>query len=235
LLLIFQALDASGKDSCIRHVLAGLDPQGVQCHGFKVPSEEERAHDFLWRHAQALPSKGCIGVHNRSHYEEVLVVKVHPEFVLAQRLAGIRSVKDIDGTFWEERYRSIRAFETHLAGQGTTIMKFHLRMTKKTQRERFLERLDDPKKTWKFSLGDVREHEHWDHYMLAYETAIAATAAPHAPWYVVPADEQWESRAVVARLVREQLERMDPRFPVPGPKQKVDLEEGRRSLREPKD
>ena len=231
LLLIFQAMDASGKDSCVRHVLAGVDPQGVQCWSFKAPSDEERAHDFLWRHANAIPAVGHIGVHNRSHYEEVLVVKVHPEFVLGQHLPGITAEKDIDRAFWEARYASIREFEARLVQQGVVIMKFHLRMDKSAQRERLLERLDDPKKNWKFKLGDLRERERWDDYMRVYEEAIAATSSPSAPWYIVPANEQWETRAAVARLVREQLDRMDPRPPVLSAKAKADLEEGRKLLR----
>lgn len=234
LLLIFQALDASGKDSCIRHVLGGVDPQGVRTWGFKAPSEEERRHDFLWRHANAIPPKGSIGVHNRSHYEEVLVVRVHPEFVIGQRLAGITAVKQVNDAFWEQRFASIRAFEAHLAQQGVAIMKFHLRMGREAQRERFLERIEDAEKNWKFSLNDVKERERWDDYQHAYQQAIAATAAPHAPWFVVPADEQWETRAVVGRLVREQLERMDPAAQALTDKARNELEEGRRMLRDGK-
>ena len=230
LLLIFQAMDASGKDSCVRHVLAGVDPQGVQCWSFKAPSEEERMHDLLWRHAKAIPSKGRIGVHNRSHYEEVLVVKVHPEFLLGQKLAGIDDVKDVKPAFWEQRYESIRNFEEHLAHQGVTIMKFHLRMSLEAQRGRFLERIDEPKKRWKFSMRDVEERGRWNDYMQAYEDAIKATAAPHAPWFIVPADEQWETRAIVGRLVCNELERMDPRIPTLSRTPWDELEEARKTL-----
>lgn len=225
LLLIFQAMDAAGKDSCIDHVLSGVNPQGCQVWSFKAPNSEELAHDFLWRHAKSLPERGMIGVHNRSHYEEVLVVKVHPEYLLGQRIPGITGVKDADAAFWEQRYASIRAFEEHLAHQGVTLMKFHLHMGRDVQRKRFLERLEDPDKNWKFSLGDVKERALWDPYMDAYEQAIAATAAPHAPWFVVPADEQWESRAIVCRLVREQLEAMDPQVPRLSPKAAQELKE----------
>lgn len=213
LLLIFQAMDAGGKDSCIKRVLSGVNPQGCRVSSFKSPSSEELDHDFLWRHAQAAPAKGMLGVHNRSHYEEVLVVKVHPEYLLAQHLPGVRSAEDADESFWEGRYASIRGFEEHLSRQGTTVLKFHLHMGREAQKERFLERIEDERKNWKFSLGDVRERAHWDAYMAAYEQAIQATAAPHAPWYVVPADEQWETRAIVCRAVRETLEAMDPRIP----------------------
>lgn len=212
LLLIFQAMDAAGKDSCIRHVLSGVNPQGCQVTSFKAPSAEELGHDFLWRHAKAVPARGMIGVHNRSHYEEVLVVKVHPAYLSAQRLPGIDPA-DLPGYFWEQRYASIRGFEAHLAGQGVTIMKFFLHMDKAAQKERFLERIEDPKKNWKFSPGDVTERGFWDDYQKAYALAIGATAAPHAPWFIVPADDQWETRAIVGRLVREQLEALDLRTP----------------------
>ncbi|MCB0792598.1 MAG: polyphosphate kinase 2 family protein [Flavobacteriales bacterium] len=229
-LLIFQAMDAAGKDSCIRHVLSGVDPAGTQVWSFKAPSLEERAHDFLWRHACALPERGRIGIHNRSHYEEVLVVKVHPEFVLAQNLPGIVDLEDVTPQFWQLRYEAIRNFESHLAIQGTVIMKFLLHVSKKVQKDRFLERIDDPEKNWKFSMGDVRERAHWDDYMKAYEEAIDATAAPYAPWYIVPADEQWESRAIVARLVRERLERMDPRIPEASSGKVEELQSARKVL-----
>lgn len=230
LLLIFQALDAAGKDSCVRHVLAGVDPQGIQAWSFKAPSEEERDHDFLWRHAKAVPARGLIGVHNRSHYEEVLVVRVHPEFLLGQRLPGVREAADPGKAFWQQRFDSINDFEEHLAQQGVVIMKFYLHMSRMAQKKRFLERLDDPKKSWKFGSGDVKERWSWDAYMHAYEEAIGATASPHAPWFIVPADDQWETRALVARLVREQLEAMDPHLPVLDAKAKEGLVEARRLL-----
>ncbi|MCB0765664.1 MAG: polyphosphate kinase 2 family protein [Flavobacteriales bacterium] len=212
LLLIFQAMDAAGKDSCIRHVLSGVNPQGCQVTSFKAPSAEELGHDFLWRHAKAVPARGMIGVHNRSHYEEVLVVKVHPAFLAAQRIPGLDPA-DLPGHFWKDRYASIRAFEAHLAAQGVTIMKFFLHMGKAAQKERFLERIDDPEKNWKFSPGDVTERGFWNDYQKAYADAIGATAAPHAPWFIVPADDQWETRAIVGRLVREQLEALQLRKP----------------------
>lgn len=212
LLLIFQAMDAAGKDSCIRHVLSGVNPQGCSVTSFKTPSAEELSHDLLWRHAKAIPAKGMIGVHNRSHYEEVLVVKVHPEYLAAQRIPGVDPAK-LPASFWEERHAAIRNFEAYLAAQGVTIMKFFLHMGKAAQKERFLERIDDPKKNWKFSPGDVKERGHWEAYQQAYAEAIGATAAPHAPWYIVPADDQWETRAIVGRLVREQMEAMGLRMP----------------------
>ena len=213
MLLIFQAMDAAGKDSCIKHVMSGVNPQGVHVTSFKAPSTLERSHDFLWRHAIAMPPKGHIGIHNRSHYEEVLVTRVHEEFILGQNLPGIRSAKDINDEFWEGRYRAIREFEKHLAASGMVILKFFLYMNKEEQKKRFLERIDDPEKNWKFSANDIKERQHWDKYMQAYEKAIGATAAPHAPWFIIPADEQWESRAMVGRLLRMKLEELDLKYP----------------------
>lgn len=235
LLLIFQAMDAGGKDSCIARVLRDVNPQGCRVTSFKTPSTEELDHDFLWRHAKAAPAKGMLGVHNRSHYEEVLVVKVHPEYLLGQHLPRVRTAKDADNDFWEQRYASIRGFEEHLAGQGTTIMKFFLNMGREAQKERFLERIEDPEKNGKFSMGDVKERAHWDHYMQAYEKAIAATSTKQAPWYVVPADEQWETRAIVCRAVREQLEAMDPRIPALSATAMAELPAAAKALREEKD
>lgn len=223
LLLIFQAMDAAGKDSCIARLLQDVTPQGCQVTSFKAPNAEELSHDFLWRHAKAAPAKGIIGVHNRSHYEEVLVVKVHPEYLVGQRLPGVLSVKDAGTAFWEARYASIRNFEQHLALQGTTVLKFHLHMGKEAQSKRFLERIEDPGKNWKFNMADLREREHWDAYMSAYESAIRGTATANAPWYVVPADRQWESRAIVCRAVRERLEAMGPEMPATGEKERKEL------------
>ncbi|HEX2617953.1 MAG TPA: PPK2 family polyphosphate kinase [Flavobacteriales bacterium] len=230
-LLIFQAMDAAGKDSCIAHVLSGVNPQGCQVWSFKAPSSEELGHDFLWRHAKAVPERGMIGVHNRSHYEEVLVTKVHPGFIVGQRIPGIRSEKDITASFWKDRYASIRAFEEHLSRQGVCIMKFYLHMGRDEQRKRFLERITDPEKNWKFGAGDVRERGLWNEYMRAYDEAIGATATVHAPWYIIPADEQWESRAIVCRLVRERLEQLDPQMPVLDAAGKQSLAEAAKALK----
>ncbi|HRP00515.1 MAG TPA: polyphosphate kinase 2 family protein [Flavobacteriales bacterium] len=229
-LLIFQAMDAAGKDSCIRHVMSGVNPQGVRVWSFKAPSTLERNHDFLWRHYQAVPERGHIGIHNRSHYEEVLVTRVHPEFILGQRLPGIKRVEDIDAELWEARYAAIRAWETHLARSGTVIMKFFLHMSRKVQKQRFLERIDDPDKNWKFNANDVKERGHWDAYMQAYEQAIRATATPEAPWYIIPADEQWESRALVGRLLRERLASLDLKHPSLSADERAGLAAGRAQL-----
>lgn len=230
MLLLFQAMDAAGKDSCIKHVMSGVNPQGVHVTSFKAPSTLERSHDFLWRHALAMPPKGHIGIHNRSHYEEVLVTRVHLKFILGQNLPGINSESDITDEFWEGRYRAIREFEKHLADNGTVIMKFFLFMNKDEQKKRFLERIDDPGKNWKFSANDVKERQHWDKYMHAYEKAIGATAAPHAPWYIIPADEQWESRAMVGRLLRLKLEEMDQKYPSLEPGERTELESAKKEL-----
>jgi len=230
LLLIFQAMDAAGKDSCIAHVMSGVNPQGCHVTSFKSPSMEELSHDFLWRHAKAVPPRGIIGIHNRSHYEEVLVVKVHPEYLVGQHLPGIADPAKVDKEFWEGRYASIRDLETHLARQGVIILKFFLHLGKDAQKERFLERIDDPKKNWKFNAGDVKERAYWDAYQQAYADAIGATAAEHAPWFIVPADDQWESRAIVGRAVREQLEALDLRMPTLDAKAKEVLAEAKALL-----
>lgn len=234
-LLIFQAMDAAGKDSCIRHVMSGVNPQGVRVWSFKAPSSLERSHDFLWRHYQAVPERGHIGIHNRSHYEEVLVTRVHPEYIVGQNIPTVRGLKDIDAAFWEARFDAIRAWEQQLADSGTVIMKFYLNMSKAAQKERFLERIDDPAKNWKFNPGDVKERGHWAAYMHAYEQAIGATAAPHAPWYIVPADDQWETRAMVGRLVRERLEALGLKHPEPATEVMAQLQEARATLMAEKD
>ncbi|MBS1941481.1 MAG: polyphosphate kinase 2 family protein [Bacteroidetes bacterium] len=213
LLLVFQAMDAAGKDSCMARVLRYVSPQGCRVTSYKAPSSEELDHDFLWRHAKAAPAKGMIGVHNRSHYEEVLVVRVHPQFLAGQHLHGTSGAKDPGTAFWEERYGSIRNFEAHLVRQGTAVMKFYLHMGREAQKKRFLERIEKREKNWKFNAGDLKERALWNTYMEAYESAIRATATPEAPWYIVPADRQWETRAIVCRAVREQLEAMAPKLP----------------------
>jgi PPK2 family polyphosphate:nucleotide phosphotransferase len=226
-LAIFQAMDAAGKDSTIKHVMSGVNPQGVQVSSFKQPSEEELDHDFLWRCAKALPERGRIGIFNRSYYEEVLVVKVHPEYVTRQRLPGADPQKK---RFWQERYESINNFERHLTQNGTAIVKFFLYVSKEKQRERFLERIDDPAKHWKFSLGDVHERERWDEYMQAYEECLAATSTEAAPWFVIPADRKWASRALVASVLTEMLERLDLEWPQPSAKQEAEIAEAKRRL-----
>lgn len=212
-LIIFQAMDAAGKDGAIEHVMSGLNPQGCQVYSFKTPSAEEYDHDFLWRHYKALPEKGRIGIHNRSHYENVLVCKVHPEYVMSERLPNYRSVDKIDNDFWKARYESIRNFEKHLTDNGTTILKFFLHVSKDEQKQRFLDRIEDPAKNWKFSAGDIRERALWDKYMDAYEDALNETSTNYAPWYVIPADKKWYTRLAVSQIIAEKLESLNMEFP----------------------
>ena len=213
LLIIFQAMDAAGKDSAIQHVMSGINPQGCEVHSFKTPNSLEYSHDFLWRHYLALPAKGKIGIHNRSHYENVLVCKVHPEYILAENMPGIDEVKDIDKKFWDKRYESIRNFESHLSANGITIIKFFLHVSKEEQRKRFLDRIDDPKKNWKFSEGDLAERKLWDDYMDAYETAIQETSTKDAPWYVIPADQKWHARVAISKIMEATFEKLNLKFP----------------------
>ena len=209
MLLVFQAMDAAGKDGTIKHVLSGVNPQGCQVHAFKQPSSEEIDHDFLWRNQRAAPERGRIGIFNRSYYEEVLVVRVHPQILARQRIPARLVGKRI----WEERLEDIAAYERYLARNGFVLLKFFLNVSRKEQKRRFLERLDEPDKHWKFSAADVRERAHWKSYMAAYEEAIQATATRHAPWYVVPADEKWFTRLVVAAAIVEAMEGLDLEFP----------------------
>jgi PPK2 family polyphosphate:nucleotide phosphotransferase len=209
LLVIFQALDAAGKDSTIRAVMTGVDPAGCQVFSFKQPSKEELDHDFLWRTTQALPERGRIGIFNRSYYEETLVVRVHPEYLNAQRII----IPDNLDLLWQQRFESIRQYERHLSDNGTVILKFWLNVSKDEQRIRFLSRLDEARKNWKFSIKDVEERQHWVNYMHAYHQTLAATSRPWAPWYAIPADDKPYMRWQVARIIRKTLEEMDPRYP----------------------
>jgi PPK2 family polyphosphate:nucleotide phosphotransferase len=227
-LLIFQAMDAAGKDSTIDHVMSGLNPQGCAVHAFKAPSAEELDHDFLWRSNGRLPARGQIGVFNRSYYEEVLVVRVHPEILAGQKLPPDLVTKRI----WDERYQDIRALERYLTRQGTVIRKFFLHVSKQEQARRFLERLDQPAKNWKFSSADLEERERWRDYQKAYEDAIAATSTPEAPWYVVPADHKWFTRMVVADVVAETLRGLPMHYPELSARQKAELAGVRKRLRQ---
>jgi PPK2 family polyphosphate:nucleotide phosphotransferase len=208
-LLVFQAMDAAGKDGTIKHVMSGVNPQGCQVYSFKAPSPEELDHDFLWRCARAMPERGRIGIFNRSYYEEVLVVRVHPQFLRAQRLPPQLVRRDV----WDVRLADIASFERYLAHNGTLVLKFFLNVSRREQKRRFMERLDEPEKNWKFSAADVKERGHWRAYMHAYEEAIRATATKHAPWYVVPADNKWYTRLVVAAAVVEALEGLGLHYP----------------------
>jgi PPK2 family polyphosphate:nucleotide phosphotransferase len=225
-LLIFQAMDAAGKDSVIRHVLSGVNPQGCSVASFKAPSPEELSHDYLWRTTVRLPERGRIGVFNRSYYEEVLVARVHPELLESQRLPSAVVTKNI----WQERFEDIAAFERHLARNGYVIRKFFLNVSREEQRQRFLQRLEEPEKRWKFSMGDVRERERWDDYMKAYEDMIRNTSAPHAPWIVVPADRKWFAHHVVASAVVEALEELDLKVPKMSATQRGEMQQALREL-----
>ena len=225
-LLIFQAMDAAGKDGTIEHVMSGINPQGCQVYSFKAPSSEELDHDFMWRTNRCLPERGRIGVFNRSYYEEVLVARVHPRILAAQRLPPSLVTKKI----WEHRFEDIRNAERYLARNGTVIRKFFLHLSREEQRKRFLARLDDPEKHWKFSLGDVQEREHWDSYMEAYEEMLQATSTDEAPWYVVPADRKWFTRMAVADIIVDTLEGLDLQYPRVTSEKLAELKAARKTL-----
>ncbi len=228
LLVVLQAMDAAGKDSLIEHVFGGVNPQGCEVHSFKSPSSKEYSHDFLWRHYLALPEKGKIGIFNRSHYESVLVCKVHPEYNLNEKVWD--SVSDFDEKFWEERYESIRNFEKHLAKNGTTIIKIFLHISKDEQKKRFLDRIDEQEKNWKFSLGDLPERAQWDEYMKAYEKAINETSKDHAPWFVIPGDDKWFARVAAIQIIIDALEGMNLKFPKLSEEDQKALEGARKQL-----
>jgi PPK2 family polyphosphate:nucleotide phosphotransferase len=227
-LLIFQALDAAGKDGAIKHVMSGVNPQGCEVSSFKAPSAEELDHDFLWRCARRLPERGRIGIFNRSYYEETLVVRVHPEYLSGQKLPPKTRTKDL----WKQRYKDISNFERHLTHNGTMVLKFFLHISKEEQRQRFLKRIEEPDKNWKFSLKDVEERQHWDEYMDAYEDTIRHTASKYAPWYVVPADNKWFTRLVVASAIVENLNALDLQYPSLGKEELKELETAKQALLE---
>jgi PPK2 family polyphosphate:nucleotide phosphotransferase len=226
-LIVLQAMDAAGKDSLIEHVMSGVNPQGVEVTPFKQPSAEELKHDFLWRIAKRLPKRGHIGIFNRSHYEEVLTVRVHPEFLDAQKLPKQAAGKDI----WQQRFEDIAAFERHLARNGTLVLKFFLNVSLEEQRKRFLDRIEEPAKRWKFSMGDVAERKLWPKYMSAYEDAIRQTSRPEAPWFVIPADHKWFTRVAVAGAIVDAMERLDIEFPKVEGKALEDLQAVRKLLK----
>ncbi len=226
LLLVFQAMDAAGKDGTIKHVMSRVNPQGCDVISFKQPSDKEISHDFLWRHAKAVPERGRIGIFNRSYYEEVLVVRVHQELLEAQKIPPSLVGKNL----WEERLADIARFEDYLTRQGVVILKFYLNVSYEEQKKRFMRRLDKPEKHWKFSASDVRERRYWDDYMQAYDDAIRATASEGAPWFVVPADTKWFTRLVVAAAIVEAVEKLDLEYPKVTPRQMKDLAAARQEL-----
>lgn len=228
LLIVLQAMDAAGKDSLIEHVFSGVNPQGCEVTSFKTPSSKEYQHDFLWRHYLALPEKGKIGIFNRSHYESVLVCKVHPEYNLSEKVW--KDTKQLDDEFWENRYESIRNFEKHLANNGTKIIKIFLNVSQEEQKQRFLDRINEDDKNWKFSSADVTERGFWKDYMKAYEEAINKTSTESAPWYVIPADQKWFSRVAAIQIIIDKLEEMNLQYPEVSEKEKRDLEDSKIKL-----
>ena len=226
ILIILQAMDAAGKDGTIKHVMSGVNPEGCQVCSFKAPSAEELQHDFLWRTSRCLPETGHIGIFNRSYYEEVLIVRVHPELLAAEKIPQELVSDDI----WQKRFESINAFERYLSENGVVVLKFFLNLSKKEQKRRFLERLEMPEKNWKFSMSDALERRHWEKYMRAYEDMIRNTSSKHAPWYVVPADHKWFTRLVVAEAVVEALEDLDLSFPKLGKEKRKELKDARNAL-----
>jgi len=235
MLIVFQAMDAAGKDSSIKHIMSGLNPQGVRVTSFKTPSSNELDHDFFWRHYKELPARGEIGIFNRSHYENVLVTRVHPEYVLNENLPSINSLKDINESFWEDRYKQINRFEKNINENGTLVLKFFLHVSKKEQKKRFLERIEDPTKNWKFSLADMKERNHWDKYMKAYEEMLGATSQKDAPWFVIPADDKWFARLTIAAIIYREFEKMKFTYPELDKSAKAELQKAKQILMAEKD
>ncbi len=229
-LIIFQAMDAAGKDSAIKHIMTGLNPQGVKVTSFKVPSHLELAHDYLWRHYIALPAAGEIGIFNRSHYENVLVTRVHPEYISSESIPGIKNIKDINQKFWDKRFEQIRNFEQHLCDNGTIVLKFFLHVSKKEQKKRFVERIDNEAKNWKFSIGDLKERSYWKDYQKAYEDMLGNTSTKDAPWFVVPADDKWFTRLSIAGIIYKEFDKLNLQYPKVSADQKAELEKARAQL-----
>jgi PPK2 family polyphosphate:nucleotide phosphotransferase len=230
LLIVLQAMDAAGKDGAIRHVMSGINPQGCTIHNFKAPSKNELEHDFLWRHYIRLPERGQIGIFNRSHYENVLVTKVHPEYILGEQIPGIESLSDINERFWEDRYQQINNFEKTIHQNGTVILKFFLHLSKDEQKSRFLDRINEPDKNWKFSSGDIKERAFWNDYQTAFEQAISKTSTKHAPWYIIPADNKWFSRIAISDVIIHTLNELNLQIPELEAKEKAKLENAKQIL-----
>lgn len=230
-LLVLQAIDAAGKDSCIKHVFTGVNPQGVHVVSFKQPSKEELDHDFMWRIYKNLPQRGMIGVFNRSHYEEVIVTKVHPEYLLNQNIPNVNTIDDVNEEFWANRYHTINQFEKHLHDNGTVIIKVFLNLSKAEQKQRFIDRIETPKKNWKFSYADLNERKRWDDYQTAFEEMIKKTSTDYAPWHIVPSDNQWISRAIVSKILLEKLESLKLKYPQLKSQEKELLNQGLMELK----
>lgn len=223
-LIIFQAMDAAGKDGAVKHIMSGFNPLGVKVYSFKAPNSTELDHNYFWRHQLALPARGEIAIHNRSHYENVLVTRVHPEYVLNENIPGVDDIKDVNNAFWKERFKQIRRFEKNLVENGTVILKFFLHVSKKEQKKRFLERIDNPGKNWKFSASDMKERGYWDDYQKAYAEAIAETSTADSPWFIVPADDKRYARLAIATVITEEFEKLKIHYPKVSEKQKDELQ-----------
>jgi PPK2 family polyphosphate:nucleotide phosphotransferase len=222
-LIVLQAMDAAGKDGAVQHVMSGLNPQGVKVTSFKVPSTAELDHDYFWRYYKELPARGDIGIFNRSHYENVLVTRVHPEYIIGERIPAIKSIKDIDDKFWQRRFKQINRFEKNVAQNGTIILKFFLHLSKEEQKKRFIERIENPKKNWKFSTADLKERAHWDEYQKAYEELLSNTSTDDAPWFIIPADNKWSARLAISEIIVQEFERLSIKYPTVSKAQKEEL------------
>jgi PPK2 family polyphosphate:nucleotide phosphotransferase len=222
-LIIFQAMDAAGKDSTIKHIMTGLNPQGVKVTSFKTPTKTELAHDYLWRHYIELPAAGEIGIFNRSHYENVLVTRVHPEYILNETIPGVSSLKDINQKFWNKRFDQINNFEEHISDNGTLVLKFFLHVSKKEQKKRFVERIENASKNWKFSIGDIGERARWKDYQLAYQDMLSNTSTKKCPWFVVPADDKWFMRLCIAGIIYKEFDKLNLKYPIVTQEQKDEL------------
>lgn len=229
-LIIFQAMDAAGKDGAVKHIMSGFNPLGVKVYGFKAPNALELDHNYFWRHSLALPARGEIAIHNRSHYENVLVTRVHPEFLLKENIPGVDAVKKIKHKFWKSRFEQINRFEENLTDNGMLILKFFLHMSKKEQKKRFLERIDDPHKNWKFSSADLKERGYWDEYQMAYEEAITATSKESAPWFIIPADDKWYARLAIATVIKKYFDKLDLNYPLVSEVEKAALQKAKLQL-----
>ncbi len=230
LLIVLQAMDAAGKDGAIRHVMSGINPQGCNVYSFKAPSKNELEHDFLWRHYKCLPERGQIGIFNRSHYENVLVTKVHPEYILGEQIPTINSLSDVNDDFWKSRYEQINNFEKNIHQNGTIVLKFFLNVSKEEQKNRFLDRINRQEKNWKFSSNDITERGYWDDYQKAFEDAINNTSTDYAPWHIIPADNKWFSRVAIGQIIVEKMKSLNLSFPELNEKEKAKLDNAKQSL-----
>lgn len=226
-LIVLQAMDTAGKDGAIKHVMKGFNPQGVKVASFKAPSSLELEHDYFWRHYKELPGKGEIGIFNRSHYENVLVTRVHPEYILNEKIPGVKGIKDVNKAFWQKRYKQINRFEKNISENGTLILKFFLHLSKDEQKRRLIDRIDSTEKNWKFSLADVKERVHWNEYQKAYEEMLSATSTDIAPWYVLPADDKWFTRLCLGGVLFFEFEKLKLKYPKVNEEQLVELQKAR--------